>query len=165
MKPTEAQKLVAELRTAYPNTTFDADTAKLYQRELRPMSYPLAEKAVQEAIHACKFMPTIAELHQQYAAVREQRAREVAEENRRLERLAEDNLPHVPLKEIPEAANYLAKLHGGERELQLERAADGKCDDCPKEGARYKFFRLGLCSTCIGHRLRVKAQMMEGEAA
>jgi hypothetical protein len=161
LKPTEAQALFAELLSAYPNANVQADTLRIYQRELRPMSHELAREAVVSAIGTCRFLPTIAELHHHYALAREQRRRKNDEENMRAERLAEDNLPHVPLKDIPAAQEHLAKIMSGDTEalVNLEQVSDGKCDDCPAEGKRYAFFKLGLCSRCIGHRLRVKAGM------
>jgi hypothetical protein len=159
--PAEAQALFAELRSAYPNATVDVETARIYQRELKPMNHELAKEAVVSAIGTCRFLPTIAELHHHYGLAREQRRRRNDEERRRLERLAEDNLLRVPLKDIPGVQEHLSKLATGDATalLNLERVSDGKCDDCEEVGSRFVFVSLGLCARCVTARLRVKAEV------
>jgi hypothetical protein len=161
VKPAEAQALFAELRSAYPSANVDADTLRIYQRELAPMRYELAKEAVVSAIGSCRFLPTIAELHHYYGIAREQRRREVDAENRRLERIAEDNFERPSLKEIPAAQELLARYRGVDVEqlLRLEEVSEGRCDDCHREGPRFAFEKLGLCSRCVTNRLRVKAQV------
>ncbi len=159
MKPAEAQALFAELCSAYPNAKVDADTLRIYQRELRPMSHELAKEAVVSAIGTCRFLPTIAELHHHYGIAREQHRRQQEAERISTERAIEDELPRPPLKDIPAATEYLAKLHDLEPRLNLESVSDGKCDDCPKEGARFKFYKLGLCLTCLVRRMKAKEKV------
>ena len=50
-------------------------------------------------------------------------------------------------------------------ELNFERVADGKCDDCPAEGQRFKFYKLGLCARCLVRRLRAQEKVAEESAA
>lgn len=159
MTQAEAQRLWTRLVDAYPAATFTEGTARQYMGEFRPLSFELASAAVDGAIHASRFLPSIAELHQQYVIVREQRERERAAERVRQERLAEDSLPRPALGEIPAVAEYLARLHSVDERLHLEEVAAGKCDDCKREGRRYKFVRLALCSGCAVSRFRVKAQV------
>lgn len=158
MKPIEAQALFAELRSAYPNANVDADTLRIYQRELKPLRLEIAKEAVVSAIGSCRFLPTIAELQHFYAIAREQRRREHETETRRLERIVEDNLLHTPLKDIPSVQEHLARIRGAEEAVHLVEVSEGKCDDCPEVGDRFAFHSLALCSRCISNRLRVRAQ-------
>ena len=159
MKPLEAQSLFAELRSAYPNAKVDVDTVRIYQRELKPLRYELAQEAVISAIGSCRFLPTIAEIHHHYGIAREQARRRTEEENRRLERIAEDNLPRVALKDIPAATDYLLRIRDDAPQLNLEEVSEGKCGDCEDAGPRFKFATLALCARCVTDRLRVKAQV------
>lgn len=167
MKPAEAQQLLTTLRSAYPASKINEHTLALYLKKLQPWSAAIGAKAIQSALENCRYMPTIAELHQHYGICKEQAVRDQKAEQTRMERLAEDNLPHVPLKEIPAVHEHLVKLRGlsADELLNLEKAGDGKCDDCPKQGPRYRFFKLALCSEHVAARLRVKADLAEETAA
>lgn len=159
MNATQAHHLFVELKSAYPNAKVDVDTVRIYQRELKPMNHELAKEAVVSAIGTCRFLPTIAELHHHYAIAREQYRRRNEAERVRIERAVEDEMPRPPLKDIPAATEYLAKLHDLEPRLNLERVDEGKCDDCPTVGSRFKFFALGLCLECLLRRLKAQEKV------
>jgi hypothetical protein len=167
MKPAEAQKLWQTLAAAYPQVKLTEETISLYLKKLMPWNAEIGTKAVASALETCRYMPTIAELHHHYGVVREQTVRDHKAEQTRLERMAEDNLPHVPLQEIPVVNEHLAKLRGTSADelLNLEEAGEGKCDDCPKRGPRYRFFKLALCPEHVAARLRVKAELSIDEEA
>ena len=170
MKPIEARAMIAELRSTYPNANVDADTLRIYERELKQLTHELAREAVISAIGSCRFLPTIAEIQHFYAIAREQRRRDVEAERRRLEREAEDNFERPSLRDIPAVQEHLAKLRGSaENPVRLEPAAEGPCDDCQVEVR--KFNRVSpdvprfvhgeflLCEDCAKSRLRVKFKL------
>jgi hypothetical protein len=167
--PAQAQALFARMRTAFPQAPVKDGTLKVYLQTLTPWGHESGAKAVESAIETCRFFPSIADLHHHYAFVREQKRRELGQERRRLERLAEDNAPHVELRDIPSVQEHLAKLRGNggaEPLVHLEEVSEGLCDDCmatardqKEPGPRFAFYSLALCSRCVAHRLRVKAQV------
>lgn len=66
MTKTEARKLVAIIRTAWPLAEVeDLDAmVEVYHLGLRKVSYPDAEAAVVACIETCRFMPVVAEIRE-----------------------------------------------------------------------------------------------------
>ena len=166
MNEAQAVTLLDELRSTFPNTQLGNEGARQYVKALKGMSHELGREAVVSAIGTCRFLPTIADLQHHYGLAREQHRRRLEEERVRQERMAEDNHDWAADREFgrEQLVRILHSLTDPTERLQLERVADGKCDDCPAQGTRFKFFSLGLCAKCIGRRLSVKAKVDE-EAA
>lgn len=154
------------LSAAFPAAKVDADTIRLYLAVLSPWSFDVASDAVDAAIRDCRFLPTVAELHKHYGEERELRRRKHDAEVRRTERLRDDSTDWAQARAygLEQAVGILHTLGDDDPELHLERVQDGKCDDCPHVGVRFKFVKLALCSGCVTNRHRVKAKVDE-EAA
>lgn len=160
MTELEAIKLLDELRAVYPATKLAPDGMRQYVKAFQNMRVEQAREAVRSAIGSCRFFPTLAEVAHFYGIAREQHTRRVRDEQTRLKRLEEDNLDRPALRDIPAAAEHLAKLRGSEELVHLEPVEDGRCDDCRRDGPRFSFLgKLGLCAGCVASRLRVQAQV------
>lgn len=66
MTKSEARKLIAIIRTAWPLADVeDVDAmVEVYHLGLRSVSYPDAEAAVVACIETCRFMPVVAEIRE-----------------------------------------------------------------------------------------------------
>lgn len=160
MTPTRAGELFRLLRAAYPAAKLTQDTAELWLTELRRLDDAIGTTAVQSLIARSTFWPSIAELNEQVQIARDQAARMRRDAERRDADLIYDQLPRIPLREIPAAVELLGRF--AVRPLNLDRADDGLCDDCRTAGARYRHGRVQVCADCGGRRLRA-AERLAGE--
>jgi hypothetical protein len=153
MNRVTAEDLLYRLQNAYPFSDLATETGRVYLDALEKMDEGQGERAVRSAIEGQMLFPSIAQLLEHYRIVRELDKRLERDEERRAEAAAYDNLPRVPLREIPEL------LERWEPKLGLELAGEGACEDCEKEGKRYRFERLALCGECAAARSRVRTQV------
>lgn len=147
----EAQELLVKLSSAYPSAKLTQDTLRLYAKTLRGWNAKLGEGAVESAIAGCKFFPSLAELGSHYGIVREQRAREYRELERRREDAVYDSLPRPPLKDIPGADWQTLEAPN------LPEEGQGDCSDCGKKRRLYRLGKFQVCATCARRRQRCAA--------
>jgi hypothetical protein len=149
-----AQAMFKRLQNAYPFSDLVVDSGRLYVDELEKMDEELGRQAVTSVIEGSLLFPSIAELLEHYRIVREQRRRAERDVQRKAQAVAYDNLPRPALRDIPSAVELMERW---EPRLALEQVSDGECADCDKDGKRYRYNRLALCSDCAFARGRVKA--------
>lgn len=151
MRPDEAGELFGLLAANYPRTRLSDETTDLWLGELRSLDYETGAAAVRALIVRCRFWPSIADLNDQVDVLRQQRLREQRDRERREADVVYDLLPRPPLSEIPAAVELLARF--GQQRPPLDQGDYGRCDDCGRDGARYRLGRMLVCASCSARRL------------
>jgi hypothetical protein len=158
----QAGELLALLQAAHPRTKIEDATVDLWLGELRKLDHKIGEIAVRSLVDSVKGWPSVAHLKEAAAIAREQARRVQRDEERRKAERVLDELPRIPLREIPGAVEILEWI--AESPLPLEHADDGVCDDgCGRSGVRYRLGRFRLCAACA--RRRLNAAATSGRAA
>jgi hypothetical protein len=83
--------------------------------------------------------------------------RPISLDDYRAERAAEKELGYEPAPvafNLARARAMLAHLHLDG--VELEETDPGPCDDCHREGARFRYGTFRVCSGCSRYRLRVR---------
>ena len=75
MKPEEAAELVARMASRYPGATFTDDNASAYEREFMRLGRDRVAAALDELSRTNKFIPSIAEIHQEIVLAKREEAR------------------------------------------------------------------------------------------
>lgn len=70
MKASEALKLLATLKAAYPRQELGEETLEVYARDLADLDHEVAVAAVERMRKSSRFFPTIAELRESAAEIR-----------------------------------------------------------------------------------------------
>lgn len=160
MTRAQAGQLLALLTAAHPRTKIEDATVDLWLDELSRLDHEVGAVAVRALVEAVKGWPTIAHLHEQIAAAREQAIRERRDQERREAQDAFDRMPRPPLREIPAAVALLERF--SLKPIDAERVEDGPCDDgCGRSEARYRVGRFNVCGSCA--RLRARAATRLGD--
>jgi hypothetical protein len=151
MNNREAGGLLALLQAAHPRTKLEDATVDVWLSELRKLDHRIAETAVRSLVEGVRNWPSIADLGERVAAVREQAARERRDNERHEAERAFDEMPRPPLREIPAAVELIERWVSPPS--PLPSAADGVCDECGRSGARYELGRFCVCRACAARRL------------
>lgn len=75
MKPEEAAELVARMAARYPGAPFTEDNAESYEREFIRLERDRVSAALDELVRTHKFIPAIAEIHQEITRAKREEAR------------------------------------------------------------------------------------------
>lgn len=67
LKKSELEGIIATLAAAYPAARFEAATVALYERMLADIPAAALDRAIQECIATCRYLPTIAEIRERVA--------------------------------------------------------------------------------------------------
>lgn len=157
MTPSEATSVLTKLKAAYPSWPLDKDTAQLWLEKLKNLNHDDATLAVQSVIEDVSRFPTVADFFRHYSILREQKARDHKEEQRRLDQLAWENMPRPELREIqarPDVNEAWFQRGSTEKPLALERVGEGKCDDCGFQvRTRVRLGKFNLDEGCARRRL------------
>lgn len=93
MKPSEAAELVMMLLGAYPNAKSTAATGHVFESMLADLDVRTAREAVKRLIATSKFMPSVAEIREECAAI--DRAKAAAAARERSQRLFQRRRPRL----------------------------------------------------------------------
>jgi hypothetical protein len=149
----EAKTLTAQLIAAYPSANVHGQTASLWISELRSLDYDLAQTAVRSLLEGCKFFPSFAELHEHIGYERERRNRAQREAERKAADQAADELPRIPLRDIPQVQTLLTKFRRLDQVGEPTLPA-GRCGECHKNAnGLYELGKFQLCHDCRSKRL------------
>lgn len=78
MKQEEAADLVASMAARYPGATFTPDNAASYEREFMRLERDRVAAALDELMRTHKFIPAIAEIHQEIVSAKREEARKAS---------------------------------------------------------------------------------------
>ena len=152
----QAGDLLALLRAAYPRVAVSADTDELWLSNLSALDAELGRRAVRSLIVGVKFWPSIAELHEHVAIVREHAAREKRERERREADEALERIGRPSLREIPAVVEYLARTSSA---LDLPEEGRGECSDCGRRSTLYRVGKFRVCLDDVRKRQRAREKL------
>jgi hypothetical protein len=159
----QTSEVLALLKAAYPTWPLDQSAIDLWRGKLDNLSFEAAKLAVESVVEDVARFPSVADFFRHYALVREQKARDAKEEQRRLEHMAWENMPRPALNEIQDTsgvnASWFQRSQTTDEPLGLEEVGEGKCDDCGAEGRRVRLGKFSLDEGCARTRLRAGAKL------
>lgn len=106
MKPSEAAELVMMLLGAYPTAKSTAATGHVFESMLADLDVRTAREAVKRLIATSKFMPSVAEIREECAAIDRAKAAAAA-------RAKASRLPSLTMSQLRARDAGLRLVHGG----------------------------------------------------